>query len=81
VSRRRFVEARDQISERALPRPARTNESDDIAPARHERDVGEHRLRFVREGHAIKDDLALEALDEPRSPIGLDLGADVQDLE
>ena len=48
---RRLVEARDEVDERALPRPARADQRDDVALARREarcpRSTG---VRVVREG-------------------------------
>src|SRR5437867_11500442 len=68
-SRGRLIEARDEIDECALPRPAGPDERDDLALPRREIDVGEHRLGLVREGHAVEHERVTEAADGFRSAI------------
>src|SRR5215475_8971624 len=58
-----FVEARQQVHQRAFTYPAGTNDRYDFAAANFERDVVQHRrARFVLEGHILKANTIAEFL-------------------
>ena len=78
---RRFNEARNEIDQRALPRPARADERDHVAAARGEGDVVEHRLVAVRERDAVELDRTAQRAHRSRALVALFFGGLVEDLE
>ena len=78
----RVPEAQDEAGERALSRPAGTDDRDPFAPLQRERDVfeGEPVLIFVAEAHPVELEFVVLGYGEWRCGV-LHLGFGVHDLE
>ena len=77
----RLVEARNQIHQRALPRPARADQRDDLAAPRDEADVAQHRARRRRRSETFSNAIDSRSAVDARAAIELRLGGLVEHLE
>ncbi len=80
-SGRRFIESRNQVHQRALPRTAGADQCHYLPVSRHEVDVLQHRLVAVSEVYSLEHDRLTKSLHHTGPSVGSRLGGRIEHLE